>query len=545
MAGEQNQLVEFLTVLRRRRLQVAIPALLVTAVGVSLAVIWPKQYLFRTRIEITETRIEPDRRLQNPSETAARREAPSVNEHIQQFKRVQDVIQRDLTLWPDYVQAEDKGVFVQKVIESLSATTTSNDKKSGTIFVDIRYKDADQKRAVKFLSELGYSWLEAVNDQDRETLTVERDAALEILEGLSSAKAEVNDRFYDLCKELGQDPSQLLSGSERMRADPKDWTFSTLDQQRTALAEILTELARVQGEADLARKRYELEPKEVEEPQQVAAVNLDAEILKRRAALDKMQEDLDRYRPGGRYYEKQRRQMDLMEAEIARLEASQEPESLSWHTVPNPKKGEYEAEVKELDFEVASLERQRDYLEGQVKQLEEEARALNEKKRELESLRNDVAEAQVAYNEQRRKWQEKVNALANLDSTPTPWKVVQPPMLAAASVTPNPWLISGFSVFAGLALGLGLVVLAEYAKSSYRNVSDLAAVMSVPVLGAIETIVTRRERRRRQTSRALAGLSTALIVGSIGWITWLWYASPERLPVEVQEAIERLRSALK
>jgi len=88
-------------------------------------------------------------------------------------------------------------------------------------------------------------------------------------------------------------------------------------------------------------------------------------------------------------------------------------------------------------------------------------------------------------------------------------------------------------------------VLSEYARSCYRSVGDLTAVMGVPVLGAIDTIVTRRERRKMQASRAMAGLSTAVIVGTIGWVTWLWHSSPERLPLELQDAIERFRSALK
>jgi len=61
----------------------------------------------------------------------------------------------------------------------------------------------------------------------------------------------------------------------------------------------------------------------------------------------------------------------------------------------------------------------------------------------------------------------------------------------------------------------------------------------------IDTIVTRRERRRTQLAHAIAGLSTAVIVGTIGWVTWLWVSSPERLPLEVQDAIEQMRSALK
>jgi cytochrome bd-type quinol oxidase subunit 2 len=101
------------------------------------------------------------------------------------------------------------------------------------------------------------------------------------------------------------------------------------------------------------------------------------------------------------------------------------------------------------------------------------------------------------------------------------------------------------AVIAGLALGIGTALLSELARSSYRSAADLAAVMSVPLLGAIETIVTRKERRRLQLAHASAALSTALIVGTLGWVTYLWYASPERLPLEVQDAIERLRSALK
>jgi hypothetical protein len=34
-------------------------------------------------------------------------------------------------------------------------------------------------------------------------------------------------------------------------------------------------------------------------------------------------------------------------------------------------------------------------------------------------------------------------------------------------------------------------------------------------------------------------------VGTIAWITYLWYSSPERLPIQLQDAIEHLRASLK
>ena len=109
---------------------------------------------------------------------------------------------------------------------------------------------------------------------------------------------------------------------------------------------------------------------------------------------------------------------------------------------------------------------------------------------------------------------------------------------------PNPWMIGVGAAVVGIALGLLFAMAGEYARNCYRTVGDLASVMNVPVLGAIEAIVTRREQRRAQAQRALVGLSTAMIVGGVGWVTWMWSSAPERLPLEVQRAIERFRDVL-
>ena len=97
---------------------------------------------------------------------------------------------------------------------------------------------------------------------------------------------------------------------------------------------------------------------------------------------------------------------------------------------------------------------------------------------------------------------------------------------------------------AGLALGLSVAVVAEYARDCYRTASDLADVMAVPVLGSIGTIVTRIEARRRFVRRATVGLSTLVIVAGLGWMTWMWHATPERLPLTMLEAIESFRLML-
>jgi hypothetical protein len=109
---------------------------------------------------------------------------------------------------------------------------------------------------------------------------------------------------------------------------------------------------------------------------------------------------------------------------------------------------------------------------------------------------------------------------------------------------PNPWIIVVFSLFAGLALGMSLALVTEYGRNSYRSVSDVGGVMAVPVLGAINTIVTTAEARRAQLRRAFVGMSTAVILGGLAWFTWIWAYDQERLPTEILQAIDEFRRML-
>jgi len=75
-------------------------------------------------------------------------------------------------------------------------------------------------------------------------------------------------------------------------------------------------------------------------------------------------------------------------------------------------------------------------------------------------------------------------------------------------------------------------------------VYDLASVTTVPVLGSIGTIITRAEARRGYVRKGLVGASSAVILGGVSWLTWVWHAAPDKLPVEVLKAIEGFQRML-
>ena len=130
------------------------------------------------------------------------------------------------------------------------------------------------------------------------------------------------------------------------------------------------------------------------------------------------------------------------------------------------------------------------------------------------------------------------------DAYGRPIDIAQEPEASETPTEPNPALIVAVFLLLGLIIGLGTAVLGEFASNGFRSVHDLRNVMNVPVLGTINAIVTRAEARRLRARRTIVGLSSAIVLGSVLWITWIWYSQPDRLPLGVFETIESFRKIL-
>jgi capsular polysaccharide biosynthesis protein len=149
----------------------------------------------------------------------------------------------------------------------------------------------------------------------------------------------------------------------------------------------------------------------------------------------------------------------------------------------------------------------------------------------------------AALEDIERRYQDKVQQV-KLISSPlaNPFDITADVTRSNQPVEPNPWLIVAIAVVGGLGLGLGLAVVLEYSKNCFRSVHDISRVMVVPVLGNINTIVTRREARLRALKRALVGVSSAVFIGSVFFVTWAWAKNPDLLSPDVRGKIEELRS---
>jgi len=122
-----------------------------------------------------------------------------------------------------------------------------------------------------------------------------------------------------------------------------------------------------------------------------------------------------------------------------------------------------------------------------------------------------------------------------------PFEVMELAEASDVPDAPNVPVLIAFAGIVGLGLGLGSAFASEYMRNGYRNVSELTRALAVPVLGAVNSIVTRAESRRRMARRLAVGTSSLLMIGAILWVTWAYKNKPLMLGPQVTQLIEDLR----
>ncbi len=103
------------------------------------------------------------------------------------------------------------------------------------------------------------------------------------------------------------------------------------------------------------------------------------------------------------------------------------------------------------------------------------------------------------------------------------------PVAPLAPTSPNARTAMVLCVVISLVVGAGCVLAAEMADRSFRNPVQIAAALAVPVLGAIDEIVTRSGKRREFRRRALlipAIAACVILTATSTGLAWLNLANP-------------------
>ncbi len=532
-----GQLQEFLEILKRRRWQIALPALFVVSLGVAFAVVVPKKYETTTQVELRSISLGGGATATKGSSKGV---AANAQQQIRSMRRITEVIE-DLK-WPDYLTLSraDRSDFRKRTMDNVKVVVPRQEA-GASAFVTISYLDVNKERARQFLEALRDAWIKQVVERDRTRISVEYEKLLDRKADLEKDWKKKQEQLTTLRLDNDMSPTQPSRGKHEAR--PEDRTVTRYDNQKDRLEEIEIELATAQETLDVRLGQLAETPAEVPKTTVVAGASYTDQIAALTTQTLQLELALEGIRPQHSRYELTRLKLERAYEQIAELRDLQTENEISQEFRPNPVYRALEVEIDQLEADRARLTAEQTALHEVVadnKELMTRLAAAYQEDSEL-TTQIEITEATLLELEsdlQRKKQQREVV----FGPTGNPFQIIMEVEPPTKPSEPDPVLILVFSVVLGLAVGLGGALATEFSKTSFRSTADISRVMVSPILGVISPIVTRAQRRRRFLRRFAVGGASLALIGSVLFITWAWSYEPDLLSAGLVDSIEGFRA---
>lgn len=204
----------------------------------------------------------------------------------------------------------------------------------------------------------------------------------------------------------------------------------------------------------------------------------------------------------------------------------------------NPAYNHIAALIQAADVEVRSLQAQRKRLATKLEEYQERVVATPQIERAYRSLVRDYENAQAQYKETRDKQlSAELSQSLELENKSERFSLIEPPQVPHQPEKPNRFAIIGLGFMVALGVGGGLVLLAGFMDDGIYGARELAALIGEPPLVAVPQIASPGDVVTANAIRAAWG--TLLIGGTAGglWaihefvrpLDMLWYSVLQRL----------------
>lgn len=539
-----SQIEEFLGVLKRRLWWILVPAAVLGAIGTAVGIVIPKKYVSTTRIMVRDSLAGLDPQGANSANTRG----SQVAEHqITSRNRITAVLEG--LRWPEYLELarSEQADYVKKTQERIDVEIPPLSRGVGQQVVGIEFAHTDPDHAYQFLDALQQRWKEEVLERGRASEI----RAFEQLKGSKERKEKERQRISDEATELRKryaipPPSAILD--KLGVSDGGNPLFGNLAENRAELTDVSDRIATLKQRIKSDEDRYARMEDQVTKVDTDRGSTFGKDIRKARQQILELQVQREerKYLPEHPTYKAIQESINSLEEQIQLLESSQTADIRVETWVPNKAKAALFAELEKQRISLEDLERREKSLTQKVAAQREHSLELQEVHANLREMEEDLYRIQNELEEIDLAYQKKERVVRWIDGPGgDPFEILNKVYLPTNPTEPNPTLIIAFALFLGLGLGGALAILMEYRKNCFRSVHDISRVMVVPVLGTVNSIVTRGERARRLFGRVVTAGATLGFVGLTAYVTWAWSSNPHLLSDQVIDAIESFRSRFK
>ncbi len=517
--------------MRRQLWSILLPFAFVGAAGVMIAELMPRRYDVVTKVKVPEGGGD------------IQRDVSSAKNDMTAEPLVRSVIEAQE--WPDYIglAEEEKRDYVKRLTKNILPRVESAGKSAGgSNFIIVLYSDSEGSRAERFLNALRDRYIDNVVAGARADAKQKRDTYKRLRDDNRAIYQQAEKAKADLVKDKNLSLALPSSGNGQSRTE--DPIYSRLLQSQSQLAAAEQSLKEERARLDAQEHFKALEPDTIPESVAAAIANPTSsrssqadDVAKQVRELElgilAKREKLKDYRPPASAYQriedeiaKDQARIALLKGENAAGAAKAEPTRF----VPNPKFAVYDQLISEAKTRIAGLEVSVSSLNISIAELSREHTARRDWYLQLSYLEREVQTANSNFEVADQAYQAQCTRVALLEGhLADPFDVIE---IAKASDIPNAPNVPMFiliSAFLGLAIGLGGALTSEFLRNGFRGIPDLTRGLAVPVLGAVNMISTRAQARRRRARHSMIATSSAIIVGSILWITWAYQHDSLRL----------------
>ncbi|MBI5850159.1 MAG: hypothetical protein HZB39_03850 [Planctomycetes bacterium] len=410
----------------------------------------------------------------------------------------------------------------------------------GYVNIDVEVRDLDGERAALLANTLRLLWIEDI------MRTLEREAH----DALTRAASAVSDASRAIDTKIDEIGAYQREHRVDATVDPNAWIASeqkTLSERvRTAEDRINTlqiEISALDREADaIADRLSDGSVKPVLPGNQVTrAVDKETQIR-----IDELRKLLERERyvkdsrhAGSPAHRAAVKNIEVIEKELTQmLGGTVDESSPGLNLVPNPEHAVLKEQHRKLEGQLADrraalaqakLRREEDTKEGQRVTLAMTGYLRLQKDKAALELRH--AEAIRVETEQRESY--------NRTRTGEPFEQV-PAVVPPAPTEPGFMLVALAGSIVGLAAAIGLVLLLDFIRSTFKTVDDVGYALGVPVLGMMAHLETAEERSRTVRHRRRVSLVAATFVVLMLSVVTVYYVNPTSLPPFVLQALDRV-----
>ncbi|MET0070404.1 MAG: lipopolysaccharide biosynthesis protein [Candidatus Thiodiazotropha sp.] len=491
---------DYLAILKRRKMQLIVPAAIILLLSIGLALGLPSIYRSEATILIEQQEI-PSELVRSTVTSYAGERIQVISQRVMTTENLGNIIE-NYGLFEEERDDTSLSLLAEKLRENIKLEMISADvvdPRSGrpttaTIAFTLAFSSKDSRIAQKVTNELVSLYLDENLRRRTQSaletssfLSAEANKLKQEIADLETSLAEFKEKHVNNLPELQQLNMQLMERSERELTDTAQ-QIRSLEERKIYLQ---SELSQINPTSDLYNSRGDRVMGAEDR-----LMSLETEYL----AL------------ATRYTENHPTLIKMKdEIEVLKMEVEANPSARRNKThADNPAYLQLETQLQATESELTTLKSMRNDIKEKINDFENRLLQSPQVEREYRNLTRDYENALAKYQEVKAKQLEAELAESlERERKGEKFSLIEPPQLPEEPDKPNRIAILLLGFVFGIAGGVGNVFVKESMDDAIYGVKDVMVITKSPPLAVIPYIETS-EDTRRHTNKSIAVLSSLI-----------------------------------